>query len=452
MFGDSEIPWTLAKNCLWNVTEQESWQIYSGRVIIHNQEWVSNDQWRIIRSVLRVKIRFQRFVSVEQETTFTGQNIQNFAITKQIVGLNLGDPALIEIGTLVPWPFELYQFKFTKFPEEKVAHYNLSFTTCTSQYSKPCRQYYTTVMHLEEGTCTLDGSYELTFNVDCDEVSTANSNCSLGTGASDHITSVQYKLKSENFCATISVDIGIIGTISSHENQSFIGSKSSFVIGRRVYYLVKVNSDLNGPKDSQGKVIVDQYDPNNSQTIIKFTRTELVKVDVRVSNGTAVRIWQRGATNTAGSDCKNHTTKEAPTSTLLLNSVGFSFVMTREIASPPKNGKVQVRIIAEVQVSYPNAKKRADSLDTTNYESDMDVEDDTVDTTTPTTGNTVPTTGTTTGGPTTGSTTGSTTGGNTVPTTGSTTAGPTTGSTTAGNSSNSVALIASLIMLIVALI
>jgi len=288
----------------------------------------------------------------------------------------------------------------------------------------------------------LDGSYELTFNVDCDEVSTANSNCSLGTGASDHITSVQYKLKSENFCATISVDIGIIGTISSHENQSFIGSKSSFVIGRRVYYLVKVNSDLNGPKDSSGKVIVDQYDPNNSQTIIKFTRTELVKVDIKHSNGTIVRIWQRGATNNAGSDCKNHTTKENPTSTLLLNSVGFSFVMTRDIASPPKNGKITVRIVAEVQVSYPSSKKRADNEEANTYETNSDIDDDGTGPT--------ETTGSTTGSTTAG-TTGSTTGGNTVPTTGSTTAGPTTGSTTGGNSSNSVALIASLIMMIVAL-
>jgi hypothetical protein len=294
-------------------------------------------------------------------------------------------------------------------------------------------------MNLEEGTCTLDGSYELTFRVDCDEANT--NNCSLGSNSSDHVTTVGYKLKSENFCATISVDVGIVGKISSHENQTFVGSKSSFIVGRRVYYLVKVNSDLNDPKDP------DSYDPTNPQkTIIQFTKTELVTVNLVLDNKTIVRLWKRGQLDSWGALCQSHDTKTPGNVALLKNSVGFSFVMTRDLASPPKNGKLVLKVVATVQVSYPNAKKRADTSDETDYESPVDVvEDDTVtDTTTPTTGTT---TGTT---PTTGTTTG------TTATTGSTTtSGATTGSTTGSattEKSNSVALIASLIMLIVALI
>jgi len=197
---------------------------------------------------------------------------------------------------------------------------------------------------------------------------------------------------------------------------------------------------LNDPKDP------DSYDPTNPQkTIIQFTKTELVTVNLVLDNKTIVRLWKRGQLDSWGALCQSHDTKTPGNVALLKNSVGFSFVMTRDLASPPKNGKLVLKVVATVQVSYPNAKKRADTSDETDYESPVDVEDDTVtDTTTPTTGTT---TGTT---PTTGTTTG------TTPTTGSTTtSGATTGSTTGSattEKSNSVALIASLIMLIVALI
>jgi hypothetical protein len=283
----------------------------------------------------------------------------------------------------------------------------------------------------------LDGDYELTFVQNCDEANT--NNCTLGSNSSDHIARVGYKLKSENFCATISVDVGIIGKISSHENQTFVGSKSSFIVGRRVYYLVKVNSDLNDPKDP------DSYDPTNPQkTIIQFTKTELVTVDLVLHNKTIVRLWKRGPLDVWGALCESYNTKTPGNVALLKNSVGFSFVMTRDLANPPKNGKLVLKVVATVQVSYPTAKKRADAAEDNTYETPVDIDDDGTSTVDNTTGST--TSGTTSGSTTSGSTTsGSTTGSTTGPTTGSS-----TGATT--DKSNSFGLIASLIMLIVALI
>jgi hypothetical protein len=395
-----QIPWTYAKDCFWNKTDEDSHTVYSGKVIIHNQEWLGTEQWRIVRSVLRVKVRFQRYVQVETpDIVGVPKYGANFAITKQIVALDLGSPALIEIGSLINWPYELGNFTFSKFPSTKVAFSVQAFDGCTSQQGKSCRQYYRTTMSLTEGTCTLDGDYELTMNLECDEANKAN--CSLDS--TDPATlSVQYKLKSENFCATITVDIGIIGKITTHENQTFTGIRLNFIVNRRVYFLVKVNSDLNEPKDSSGKVDIEAYDPNNVKTIIKFSRTELVTVSVKFTNGTVVRLWRRGALDAWGTLCQNHTVATTnPQKTLLLNSVGFSFIVTKAIANPPKNGKVTFTVLAEVQVTYPSTKKRADADDTSSYSTDTGIDADPTDTDVPdTTSPTTNPTTTTTGNPT----------------------------------------------------
>jgi hypothetical protein len=313
------------------------------------------------------------------------------------------------------------------FPEQKIHSVVYEKVDCVSQQGRDCRQYFRTILCLKEGTCTLDGTYSLNFDVNCGENEIANNNCSLSL-PSDYLASVTYKLKSENFCAAITVDVGIIGKISSHENQTFTGSKQTFIIGRRVYYLVKVNSDLNEPKSP------DSYDPSNPKTIILFTKTDLVTVSLKFDNATILRIWKRGALDALGANCESHTSTSTSVN-LLKNSIGFSFIMTKNIANPPKNGKVQITVLAEVQVSYPQNKKRADPTDSSTYSTSTEITDD----------------GTGTGAT---ETTGTTTG-NTATTGTATTSGQTTGSTTGSattEKSNSVALIASLIMLIVALI
>jgi hypothetical protein len=54
-----KIPWNVAKNCLWNITEEDPFLVYRGSVIIHNLEWTNLGIWRLIRSVLRVKLTFR---------------------------------------------------------------------------------------------------------------------------------------------------------------------------------------------------------------------------------------------------------------------------------------------------------------------------------------------------------------------------------------------------------
>jgi hypothetical protein len=453
------IPWKSAKSCEWNITQEETHLIYRGRVIVHNQEWVGTDQWRIIRAVLRVKLRFQRFVTVESANiSITNQNIQRFAITKQLVALELGQPALIELGTLLFWPFKLYNFSMNVYPLSKIGAVVYSKDDCVSAQGSDCRQYFRTSLTLTPETCTLDGTYSLNFTVNCGEDVLLANNCSLSPSIpSDYVASVEYRLTSENFCAEITVDVGIVGNIRSYDNQTFdsFPSKPSFIIGRRLYFLVKVNSDLNEPK-TNGQPDPDLYTATGSGIVVTFGKVDLVTVTIKFSNGTLQRIWEKKrALVTADfvsrgqadfkTLCQEHKTK-SPGPALVGNSVGFSFVFTKELASISRSQKITVSIQAEVQATYNNLSKKRQGTsgdDTNVYSVNSEIDgNDGTDTTSPTTSTTGPTTSTT--GPTT-----STTG----PTTTSTTTTPSTTSTpTSTESSNAVALFASLMMILIALI
>jgi len=442
-----EIPWNIAKKCQWNTTVEDLYLIYRGRVIVHNQEWTNIDDWRFIRSVLRVKLRFQRVVSVETpQLTVTNQNLKKAAITKQLVALELGSPAIIEIGTLTPWPFKLYTFVMNVYPLGKVAAITYSADNCTSTQGQDCRQYWRTALTLTQGTCTLDGTYSLNWTVNCGE-DVAPANCSLSPSTpSDFVGSVQFTLKSENFCAEITVDVGIVGNIKSFDTQSFAATanKTSFIVGRRGYYLVKINSDLNEPKTLSGQTDPDLYDESNPKCFVTFSKVELVTVTVKFSNGSYIRVWSNKAPADYASlgqfnfqtNCTTHYT-DSNNAALPHNAVGFSFVFTRDLAQPPKSGKVTFTVNAEVQGTYSNTQKKRFVLatagnDKSNFNLDSEVADDCVGATCATN------TGTTT----------TTAAGTTTTTTTSATTTTTAATTTAGSS----ALIVCFILMIAALV
>jgi len=129
-----QIPWSLAKNCLWDIKQEESYLVYRGKVIIHNMEWNGLDIWRIIRVILRVKLRFQRFVEVQTATQEVfNDKIQKASITKQIVALELGQPVVIEVGTNMNYPYKMKsEFNISITPPGKVSNIVKTFIDCTN--------------------------------------------------------------------------------------------------------------------------------------------------------------------------------------------------------------------------------------------------------------------------------------------------------------------------------
>jgi hypothetical protein len=253
-------------------------------------------------------------------------------------------------------------------------------------------------LNLKRDTCTLDGVYTYNFTVNCGECCLTN--CSLSSNPADYFFNVEFRLRSENFCAEIVVDIGIAGNIRSYENDSYVGAKAAFTVKTRAFYLIKVNSELNLPKAANGTVDPDLYDPSNPGHVVSFSKVELVRVVLVSENGSELIIWNNKAAVDYSKTpdkidyktlCQSHTTK-AGGANLPENSVGFSFVWSREVANVPRSKKLSLLVRATVQVTYSNISKKRYILQTTgsdetgfNQTSDIDDDGTGPDTTLPTT-------------------------------------------------------------------
>lgn len=62
----------MARTCDWILSTEETHQVYKGQVIMQHVEWLKNVQeWRYTQSILRIKVRFQRFASVTLNPNIT---------------------------------------------------------------------------------------------------------------------------------------------------------------------------------------------------------------------------------------------------------------------------------------------------------------------------------------------------------------------------------------------
>jgi hypothetical protein len=306
-------------------------------------------------------------------------------------------------------------------------------------------------MYLTEGTCTLDGTYVDNFTAVCGNIT----NCPNTNYQEAH--GFAYTLKSENFCAEITVDVGIVGNIRSYDNATFDAypPKNGFTVEKRAFYLVKVNSDLNTPKNLDQTPSADLYVVGGVGTVVAFSSVRVKQVTLKLlpslssirifSNFLPVDFFAAGYPADYKTDCKQVTAFENGT-ILPQNMIGFSFLFSREIATANnlvKNGKVSFIVIADIRANYADStnKKRmmlaTNGEDGNSFSGTFEVNDDGADTT-------GSTTTTTTGGSTTG---GSTTG---VTTTTTTSGGSSSGAAT--STSNAFTFFASIIMIVVALL
>jgi hypothetical protein len=339
-----DIPWNIANKCGWNITQEEGFQIYKGQVIVHNYEWLVNiTEWRKIQSVLRIKLCFQRFISVYSPiiTTISEANL-TCAITKQIVAIVLSDPALIELVTLISKPYKLENPFLSESPSGKIENYtvteNFLSVSCNSNDDR-CRQRWHITMKLTPDTCTLDGEYRMNWTRNCRDSLSCNAN-----GQS----SATFVLTSEDFCAEIEVEVGLTGSVESYEDGNFQRQRTQWVVGSMLYFKVKVNSEINPNPYSE------------STAVIKFLSTKLTTVHIRNSLDTSIpiRLFEFGnpAIFDPTVDPKVNIKEINQTAR---NEVGFSFVFTNELYQQLTTNQPYV-VGVEVQVTYDNTqvKKR----------------------------------------------------------------------------------------------
>jgi len=256
--------------------------------------------------------------------------------------------------------------QFTLTPEGKVASIANTFNDCTAtKESVECRQRWQFSLTLTERTCTLDGAYRVNYTTICSTGASA-SECPLT--AADGPAGVDFTLRSENFCAEVTVDVGLVGSMETYQENTFTTKRTAFVVGQTCYFLVKVDSELNAGK---------------ATPVITFSKTVLKTVTVR-QQGTGtipIRLYEDykvavfDATTTPSVDPK---TNIAVISRTLGNEIAFSFVFSTEIsAALQQNGQLKFTVGAEVQVTYANGKKRQEAAaDASSYSADIEFTND----------------------------------------------------------------------------
>jgi len=228
-------------------------------------------------------------------------------------------------------------------PPGKVANFTFNSVDCTVTEGQICRQRWQATLQLTEDTCTLNGDYRMDWTVACG-AGLSGSTCALT--AADLPSNVQFSLTSENFCAEVGVEVSLTGTMTSFEDAALVTPKTAFIVGRVGYFLVKINSELNG---------VGDY--NDATATVKFgaANLKLVTVTVRqVGTTTVNRIWEKGVR--AAPDSLNTVCTEIPKT---VATVAFSFNFSLDLAKTlAQNSKLSFTVGAEVQVTYKQSKKR----------------------------------------------------------------------------------------------
>jgi len=159
------------------------------------------------------------------------------------------------------------------------------------------------------------------------------SNCPLL--ASDKPTSINFNLESENFCAEITVDIGLYAIIISYQDESFTIEETAFIVDREICFLVTVNSDSN----------TSPYSPSTCNILL--SQTFLYSVTVRVDM-TIIQLYANGSlkSNNLGTNLKVISMKAG-------NEVGFCYILSEELITGLNcTGIADVVTGVTVQVSY----------------------------------------------------------------------------------------------------
>jgi len=252
--------------------------------------------------------------------------------------------------------------------------------------AKNCLQFWKASLSLIEGTCDLDGIYINNYSLECGAGVT---NCPF-TSKSEPASFV-YRLRSENFCAAVSIDVGITGNMRAYEDIHFDEKPvlKGVLVNRRAYFLVKVNSDLNLPKGGGGITDPDLYMPGGIGTVVEFAKVDLLRVTIMLlPTGDPLRIWEdKQPVDFLASGLIDYKTdvklelKRSNGTDLKENEVGFSFILSRELAfTLPKNGKIAFNIVADVEVAYQQGTKKrfalAAEFDQTSFNQNVDVSDD----------------------------------------------------------------------------
>jgi len=194
-------------------------------------------------------------------------------------------------------------------------------------------------MTLTDGTCTLDGNYTLKWSKICSP-NLGTTPCPINI----ENATVSYYLTSENFCAEISVEVGLIGTLSVFGDAGYTTAKTSFVVGTRAYFKLAIDSELNTP----------------TKQVVTFSKTTLVSVTVKPSTASVpIRLYENKAASVFPDASTDPKVDIQVDNSLGTKTVGFNFLFTKQLATAlAANSKLSFTVAAEAQATYTQSSKK----------------------------------------------------------------------------------------------
>lgn len=325
-----DMQWVEAVNCGFTVDRSTpGFTVYRNNLFLKHRDEVSNFRgtpiYRDTTHTLPIEIKFKTSIQVS-----TGLNIFApinllAAITRQTYDPITGT-GLIEFTTSLQWPFELSSATLNGVPVSLDVSLAATTGSCSSTNGAGCQQRYTLTVTPQE-SCSLSGTYELGFAILCRG---SPNDCPLD--ASTAVANITGLVTSENFCAALSLDIGLTGVLDVYAEPILRIRKSSFLHGQFAYFQATLSTD-------------------GTATIVSSEISE-----VRVDDGTTSKFLRFGSSLTSAGVSVGLASMIAVSTP---SQPAFQLMPNNEVFTVPEDGISQFTVAAVVDVTYSgNVKKR----------------------------------------------------------------------------------------------
>lgn len=262
-----DMPWIEAVNCGFTVDRSTAgFTVYRNNLFVKHRDEVSNFRgtpiYRDTIHTLPIEIKFKTSIQVSTALNVFAPINLLAAITRQTFDPVAGT-GTIEFTTSLQWPFELSNATLNGVPVLLDVSLAAATTSCSSTNGAGCQQRYTLTV-TPQNSCTLSGTYELGFTILCRGSPTQ---CPLD--ASTAIATITGLVTAENFCAALSLDIGLTGVLNVYADPILRIEKSNFLHGQFAYFQATLSTD--GTATIVGSEVVEvRVDAGTSSKFLRF--------------------------------------------------------------------------------------------------------------------------------------------------------------------------------------
>lgn len=263
---DFELPWTQAVACGWvEDNTQAGYKIWRNDLFVRHHDMLSvfrgTPVYRDTQHTFGVQLKFRTTVEVSTTLSIFAPVNLLAAITRQQFDPDTG-LGTIEFTTSLQWPFELTNPRMNDQPVNLSISVGSAQLNCGAATGNVCNQKYALTIVPGPEICTLSGPYTLTFDIVCRG---SPADCPLDASVTANVTGFVF---SENFCAGLDIDIGLIGSMEAYADSDMSVPKTSFLPGQAVFFKISLSTDGTG-EITDSKITDMKVDNGNQTTFLR---------------------------------------------------------------------------------------------------------------------------------------------------------------------------------------